>query len=63
VHRDSKHTYFLQAVDTIAFFFYQVLTPNAFIRRRGARMYFKRLRPVLCTFASRENAYGVVHLK
>ncbi len=63
MHRDSKHTYFLQAVDTIAFFFYQVLTPNAFIRRRGARMYFKRLRPVLCTFASRENAYGVVHLK
>src|SRR6266545_3702876 len=63
VHRDSKHTYFLQAVDTIAFFFYQVLAPNAFIRRRGARMYFKRLRPVLCTFASRENAYGVVHLK
>jgi len=63
VHRDSKHTYFLQAVDTIAFFFYQVLAPNAYIRRRGARMYFKRLLPVLCTFASRENKYGVVHLK
>ena len=63
VHRDSKHTYFLQAVDAIAFFFYQVLAPSEYIRRRGARMYFKRLLPVLCTFASRDNKYGVVHLK
>jgi hypothetical protein len=63
VHRDSKDTYFLQAVDMIAFFFYQVLAPNAFIRRKGARMYFKRLLPVLCTHANKENPYGVVHLR
>lgn len=63
VHRNSKDTYFLQAVDTTAFFLYQALTPNAFIKRKGARKYFLRLLPVLCTVATKDNAYGVVHLK
>lgn len=63
VHRDSKDTYFLQVVDTIAFFLYQAVAPNAFIRRKGAKRYFLRLLPVLCTVASRENRYGVVHLR
>lgn len=63
VHRDSKSTYFLQAVDTSAFFLYQELAPNSFIRRRGAKKYFRRLLPVLCTVATDKNRYGVVHLR
>jgi len=63
VHRDSKSTYFLQAVDTTAFFLYQELAPNSFIRRKGAKKYFRRLLPVLCTVATRDNRYGVVHLR
>jgi len=63
VHRDSKSTYFLQAVDTTAFFLYQELAPNSFIRRKGAKKYFRRLLPVLCTVATKTNPYGVVHLR
>ncbi|HXA18875.1 MAG TPA: DUF3800 domain-containing protein [Thermoanaerobaculia bacterium] len=63
VHRNSKDTYFLQAVDTIAFFLYQAVAPSEFIRRRGARKQFLRLLPVLCTVATKDNPYGVVHLK
>lgn len=63
VHRDSRSTYFLQAVDTMAFFLYQAVVPNSFIRRRGARKYFLRLLPILCTVATKENVYGVVHLR
>jgi hypothetical protein len=63
VHRDSKSTYFLQAVDTTAFFLYQALAPSSFIRRKGARRYFLRLEPVLCKVATKANRYGVVHLR
>jgi len=63
VHRDSKHTYFLQVVDTIAFFLYQAVAPNVYVRKKGARKQFLRLLPVLCTVATKDNAYGVVHLK
>ena len=63
VHRDSKSTYFLQAVDATAFFLYQELATSSFIRRKGAKKYFRRLLPVLCTVATKENRYGVVHLR
>lgn len=66
VHRDSRHTYFLQAVDTVAFFLYQVVAPNAFIRKRGARLYYTRLEPIACHVISRntrEAKYGVKRLR
>jgi hypothetical protein len=63
IHRDSRSTFFLQAVDVIAYFLYQELAPNAFIRKRGAKKYFRRLLPVLCTAATSTNQYGVVHLR
>jgi hypothetical protein len=62
VHRDSRHTYFLQAVDTIAFFLYQADTPNAFIKKKGARLQYTRLKGVACTHFTRENDYGVKRL-
>jgi hypothetical protein len=66
VHRDSRHTYFLQAVDTIAFFLYQAVAPNAFIRKKGARLYYTRLQSIACRFISgvgREAKYGVKRLR
>jgi len=66
VHRDSRHTYFLQAVDTIAFFLFQAVAPNVFIRKRGARLYYTRLESIACHFISavaREAKYGVKRLR
>ena len=60
VHRDSAHTYFIQAVDTIAYLIYQGKTPSAYIRRKGARGYFKRLRPIYLKRATTKNRYGIV---
>ncbi len=62
VHRDSRDTYFLQAADALAFLVYQVLDPSSYIRRRGARMYFMRLDPILCKVGSTANAYGDVRV-
>ncbi len=60
IHRDSASTYFLQAVDTIAFTLYQFGQPSAYILRKGARTYFKRLDPVLCKHATTKNRFGIV---
>lgn len=59
----TRSTYFLQADDTTALFLYQELAPNSFIRRKGAKKYFRRPLPVLCTVATKDNRYGVVHLR
>ncbi|HEX7831619.1 MAG TPA: DUF3800 domain-containing protein [Thermoanaerobaculia bacterium] len=60
VHRDSRTTYFIQAVDTIAYLIYQGKEPNAYMRRKGARKYFRRLAPIYLLRASLKNRYGIV---
>lgn len=62
VHRDSLHSYFIQFADVNAYFLFQKERPCGYIRRKGARNYFNRLNPVLCTFASRSDPQGVVRL-
>ncbi|MCW5762098.1 MAG: DUF3800 domain-containing protein [Phycisphaeraceae bacterium] len=63
VSRDSKHSYFIQAVDCAAFLFKQHIEPNSFMKKHGANAYFRtRLKPVLCLAASRTNDLGIVHL-
>jgi len=62
VCRDSRHSYFVQAVDTAVYLFKQHLMPNAYMKRTGAQAYFLRLYPVLCLHASNTDANGVVRL-
>lgn len=62
VHRDSHHSYFIQLADVNSYFLTQKIAPCGYIRRKGARNFFDRLDPVLCKFASRTNALGIVQL-
>ncbi|MEJ2434488.1 MAG: hypothetical protein P8Y53_15480, partial [Pseudolabrys sp.] len=59
--RQSHHSYFIQAADTAAFALYQWYAPSKYIRKKGARNYLLRFKPVLCLKASR-TPYGVVEL-
>jgi hypothetical protein len=60
--RRSADSYFIQAVDTVAYFLLQSVQPNGYIRRQGGTKYFERLRPVLCTVASSGDPLGVVRV-
>lgn len=62
VHRKSSHSYLVQLSDVNAFFLYQRIKPNAYVRKKGMRNYFNKLLPVLCTVASRTDPYGIVWL-
>ena len=62
VHRESHHSFFIQAADVNGFFLYQKMQANAYIRRKGARNWFDRLDPVLCKVASRNDPLGIVRL-
>jgi len=60
IHLDSSTTYFVQAVDTIAYLIYQGKEPNGYFRRKGARGYFKRLSPIFLRQATTKNPLGIV---
>jgi hypothetical protein len=60
VHRNSLHSYFIQLSDVNAYFLYQRFQPCGYVKRKGATNYFNRLRPVLCTVASRTDPDGIV---
>jgi hypothetical protein len=60
--RDSRHSYFIQAVDMTAFLIFQYFSPNRYIRSNSAKNYFLRLRQILCTHASLTDALGIVRL-
>lgn len=60
VHRNSLHSYFIQLADVNAYFLYQRFSPCGYVKRKGARNYFNKLRPVLCTVASRGDPDGLL---
>ena len=60
VHRNSQHSYFIQLADVNAYFLFQKYQPCGYVQRKGARNYFSRLEPVLCTVASRTHPQGIV---
>jgi hypothetical protein len=62
VHRDSKHSYFIQLADVNAYFLLQKTAPCGYVRKKGARNYFDRLDPVLCKVANNKDPQGVVRL-
>lgn len=60
--KDSRFSYFVQAVDTTAFLLHQSLKPNSYMKSKGGDKYFSRLAPVLCTVASASDPLGIVRL-
>jgi hypothetical protein len=60
--RDSAHSLAIQSCDVAAYFLFQGLQPNGYIRRKNARGYFRRLEPVLNKHATRKNDLGIVML-
>lgn len=60
--KDSKHSYFIQAVDLCAFLLYQRLEPCAYMRKKSGQNYFSRLEPVLCKVAAADDPLGIVTL-
>jgi len=62
VHRDSRHSYFIQLADVNAYFLSQKLSPSGYVHRKGGRNYFDRLDPVLCKVASSTDPQGVVRV-
>lgn len=45
--KDSADSYFHQLVDVVAYFARQVYEPNAYVRKKGATTFYKRLLPVI----------------
>ena len=60
--KDSKDSYFIQAVDVAAYFLTQMYVPNSIIRRHNAGQYFHKLLPVLNLAARPGHPLGVVML-
>ena len=60
--RGSDDSYFIQAVDVIAYALMQHTAPSSFMRRKCGNNYFKRLAPILCTVASSTDPLGIVRL-
>lgn len=60
--RDSEFSYFIQAADVAAYLLFQREAPNAYMRKKGGRAYFKRLDPVLCKVAATVDPEGIVRL-
>ena len=60
--KDSKHSYFIQAVDLCAFLLYQRLEPCAYMRKKSGQNYFNRMEPILCKVAAADDPLGIVTL-
>lgn len=61
--RDSKHSYLVQAADTVAFMLKQHFAPSTYCKEHGVNAYFRtRLLTVLCREASKSDSLGIVRL-
>lgn len=60
--RSSHDSFFIQVVDTVAFFLLQKIKPTSYIRKKGAGNYFDRLDKILCKECSKSDPQGIVWL-
>lgn len=60
--RDSARSYFVQAVDVIAYLLYQQLAPSSYMRKKSGQNYFNRLDPIVCKAVAPRQPNGVVRL-
>lgn len=60
--RESSHSFFVQAADLAAFLLYQFVCPSAYVKKKSAQNYLRRLDPVLCKVATPRNPLGIVWL-
>lgn len=58
--RDSKHSYFIQAVDCIAQALYRKEFPKGSLKKYGIDKFFDYLEPILLKDANRKDANGIV---
>ena len=59
IQRNSKHSYFIQATDIIAYLIYQSYHPNAFFREKGRKNIVRELAPISLP---QETRPGIVEL-
>ncbi len=62
IPRESHHSYFVQAADLCVFLLKQFIEPSSYMKRQGGNVYFRRLEPVLCKWASNSDLMGIVRL-
>jgi len=60
--KDSKKSFLHQIVDVVAYFAKQYYEPNSYIRKKGAKTFYKRLSNVHCKVASPRHPLGIVEL-
>jgi hypothetical protein len=58
--KDSKHSYFIQAVDAIAHCLYRKEYPKGSLKKFGVQYFFDKLLPILLLEASKKDPFGVV---
>lgn len=59
-NRDSRHSYFIQAVDTIAHLLYRREYPKGSLKKHGVDLWFELLEPLLVKQAAQLDPFGIV---
>ena len=58
--RNSNGSFPIQCADLCAYMLYQYMSPNSYIKHKGAKGYFTKLNPILNVRASPKQPYGIV---
>lgn len=56
VFRASKHSFFLQMVDTVAYFAKQLFVPSKYVKKKGAKNWYGKLLPIINKKATYKSA-------
>ncbi len=63
IFRDSRNSYLHQMLDVIAYSARQLFEPNAYVRKKGGKNWYKSiLKPVVLSEATKQNEWGIVML-